>query len=170
MIECRWPFACRPGARLSNHRIEIEGVSQKECTVVVPIVADEPIAYGRLRRSGFQCRVRIDDTHRNIKTRIRDAPHADTAIMVWNVLEQPLDRVVSVTAFVNLGRALLSRDIGTCIDELSFRHYPPAHVLINEDITFLGHLHRRSDGGLEVIGTVWPHTISRAIEHDRIFP
>src|SRR5688500_11910563 len=77
--------------------------------------------------------MRIDHAHRSAEAGIRDAPHADAAVVVWNVLYEPLDRVIGVSAFVDVFRAAFLRLVRPYVYELAFRHQSSAHVLVDED-------------------------------------
>src|SRR5215831_13625672 len=46
---------------------EVEAMRQLERAVVMPVIADEPIADRRLRRTGFQRRMGIDHAGRGIE-------------------------------------------------------------------------------------------------------
>ena len=123
------------GSRLPEARVEIEGVRQEERPVVMKVVAYEPVADRRLRRSGFDRRMRVDDPGGRIKTGIRDAVHTNSIVVVRDVLRQPLDRVVSVRALVYVARRAVS-DVGSDVDVIAFAHPAPAHILIDEDVAF----------------------------------
>ena len=106
---------------------------------------------------------------RSVEARIRDAPHSDSAVVVRHVFDQPINGVVGVGALVDVGWAAFLRLVRADIYELAFGHEPPAHILIDEDVTFLLKQGRRTYGILEGIFAVWPNTIGSTEKHYRIF-
>ena len=83
----------RSGHAESTH--EIESHWQHERTIAVKVI-EEPIRDRRLRRNRFQRGMRIDAACRTVETRIGYPPQADTRVVVIDVLDQPLDRVIRV--------------------------------------------------------------------------
>ena len=76
--------------------------------------------------------MRVHQACCDVKARLRDANHSDSAVIVWNVLKQPFDRVVGVSALVDILAALFVRLIRTHLQELTFGHVSPTRVLIDE--------------------------------------
>ena len=63
---------------------------------MVPVVADEPVGDRRLRRGRLERGVGVDHAGGGVEAGIGDAPHADLAVVVGHVLDQPVDGVVGV--------------------------------------------------------------------------
>src|SRR5207302_98247 len=76
---------------------------------------------------------------------IRDAPHADPAVVIWYVLDQPVDRVIGVRAFVDVVGAVLLRPVRPHVDELALRHPAPADVLVDDDVTLVAEERRGTE-------------------------
>lgn len=87
---------------LAEGGIEPEGIQLGESAVVVKIIPNEPIGNGCLWRNCFQCRMCIYQRHGGIKTRVRNAQNAYSAVIVGYVLYQPVDGIIGVAAFVNI--------------------------------------------------------------------
>src|SRR5580700_867458 len=81
--------------------------------------------------------MRIYQAIRGIEAWVRYAPHAGAAVVSRDVFHQPVDGVVSVGAFVRIGRA---REVGLMhgnIHERAFGEIAPSDILIDEDEAFL---------------------------------
>ena len=102
---------------------------------MVIVVAVKPVRDRRLWRDRFDCRMTIDAGHRSVKARIRDAVDADAPVVVRNVLDEPIDRVVRVAGFVNLVPFLVG-NVRTHVLVLALTHITPAHVPVNKDVAF----------------------------------
>ena len=100
-------------------------------------------AIGRLGRGGLERGMRVDHAGGGVEAGIGDAPHADLAVVVGDVLDQPLDGVVGVGAFVGVLRAALDGAVRRHVDELAFGHVAAADVLVDEDVTPLCRTARR---------------------------
>jgi hypothetical protein len=98
---------------------EAEIVGQIKRSVMMHIVTHEAIGNRRLRRGAFERRVGVDHAGRGIKARIGDSDHADAAVVVRSVLYEPVDRVISVGALVDVVRAGLDRLLRAHVDEFS---------------------------------------------------
>ena len=46
--------------------------------------------------------MRINHAHRRVKTRIRNTEHAYFAVIVRNIFDEPIDRIVGICAFVDI--------------------------------------------------------------------
>ena len=82
--------------------------------------------------------------------------------------DEPLDGVPGVAALVDVGRAFLGGLVRAHIDEIPLRHPPPAHVLVDEDVTRLARQRRRAQVALVLIGPVRLHAVRRPRQEDRI--
>jgi hypothetical protein len=131
------------------------------------VVAVKPVRDGRLRRDRFNCRMTIDAGHRRVKPGIRDAVDADAAIVIRNILDQPIDRVVSVAGFVNLV-SLFVGDVWPHIFVFAFAHIAPAHVLIDEDIAFARKQIIGPKRIAKSVQAVRRDAVTRAVKHERI--
>ena len=81
---------------------------------MVEVVAGEPIVDRRLRADGLQGRVGVDHAAVGVKAGIGNAPLADFAVVILDVLDQPVDGVVGIGAFVEILRPLVRIDAGAC--------------------------------------------------------
>src|SRR6185295_7298624 len=102
------------------------------------------------------------------KARLRDAYHADAAVVVWNVLEQPFDRVIGVGAFVDIVVALFVRMIRPHLQELTLGHVSPARVFVNEYETLFLEVLRRPERSAIVIDSIGDDAVRRAGQQKRI--
>ena len=148
-----------PVAHLSVPRQPAERVHQPESAVVMPVVADEHVGRGRLRRGRDERRVGLDHSHHRLKPWIGDAVLPDLAVVVLHVLEQPFDRVVVVGALV--GRAPLGV-VGAHHHELPFGAELSADILKDEDEAFLVEHARRPELGAVLIRPVGRNRVGRA--------
>ena len=141
---------------------------QEERAVVMPVVAGEPIRHRGLRRGRLQCRVGIDHPGRRVEARIGDPPHADPAVVVGHVLDQPIDRVVGVRALVDVGGLLLAVAMRPHVLELALRHPSAADVLVGDDIAVAAEGRRWADVRLVGVLAIRLDPVRRAQQHHRI--
>ena len=92
---------------------------------------------------------------------------ADLAVVVGDVLEQPVDRVVGVAALVDVLRPL-GRVVRPHVDERPLRHPAAANVLVDEDVPFLAEQRRRAKVAGILIVAVGPDAGLRAGQQDRV--
>ena len=131
---------------------------------MVEVISNKPVGDRGLRRRGFECRMGIDHSCCGIESRIGDAHHSDVAIVVGDVLYEPLDRVVGVGAFINLCRLVVGRDVGSHVNKFSFRSIASPNILEDEDIAFPP---IRSHGAAwvwEIVHAVWVTAIGCSLE------
>ena len=93
-----------------HHGDVLEAVAEAKGAVVMEVVAEEHVGRRGLRRHRLEGRVRVEHRHHRQPAVVADAEHADPAVVVRHVLEEPVDGVVGVGAFVDglgvvLGRA-----------------------------------------------------------------
>ena len=96
-----------------------------------------PIADRRLWRDRSQRRMGIDHTRRRVEAWIRYSKHPDTSVVVADVLDQPIDRVVRIGALVAIGGRSFVGDMRRDLLKRSFGHESTTDVLVDEDITCL---------------------------------
>src|SRR5882762_8715268 len=83
--------------------------------------------------------MRIDGRYGREPAAIGNTEDPDPAIVLWHVLQQPVNGVVSVAAFVNrLGVFLVARR--TIHHELPLRSVTAANVLLHKDVTIVDQL------------------------------
>ena len=117
-------------------RQEIRGLQESEGTVVVSVVAPEPVGNRTLGRDGLQRGMAARCGHRGVESVVADAPGADVAIII-GIMEQPVDRVVGIRRLVDtLTRFRLGIERAD-LDELAFALVAAADVLIDEDVVVL---------------------------------
>ena len=107
------------------------------------IVANKPLGHRRLRRTRLHRRMSIDRTLGRVEARIRDAINSGLAVVIRNMLQKPVNRVIGIAGFVDIFGRLLVGLIRTNMNVLAFRPALPAHVLIDEDEALANKLLRR---------------------------
>ena len=119
------------------------------------VVADEHVGRRRLRRHGLERGMRIEHRDDGEPTRVRHAHHPDAPVVVRDVLDEPLDRVVRVGALVDRLRILLVAHLAEH-HELPFGLVSPADVLVHEDVAVARQLGVRAAerrlGALDAVG------------------
>ena len=90
-------------AALLGLHCEIVEIDLPERTVVEPVVTHPAIDHRALRCGHLQCRVRVGQRHHHGEALVRRAEHADLAIALRHVLDQPVDGVPGVGGVVHLG-------------------------------------------------------------------
>ena len=129
------------------------------------VIPDEPIGDRCLRRGGLERRMRINHPHRGVEARIRNAEHSHLTVVARHILHQPVDRVVSVRAFVRVLRSLV-RIEGPHVHVVALRAVAPAHILRHEDEPVLRQHAERPDGVRVIVRAVRLQRVGRAREHD----
>ncbi len=115
--------------------------------------------------AAFRAGCGVEHRHHRQPARVDDAEHADAAVVVRHVLEQPVDGVVGVGDFVDgLGVfGFASSDGRTLHDELPLGLVSATNVLKDEDVTVSSErLELALSPGLTGWRLVW-----RALEHYR---
>ena len=117
----------------------LQAVAQPERAVMMEIVTQVHVGRRGLLGNSFQRRMRIDHRHHSQPPAIGNPQHSRASVVVGHVLEQPLDGVVGVRAFVNcLCVALRAR--WPHHHELALRFVAPANILKHENVTLLRQL------------------------------
>ncbi len=78
-----------------------EAVAEAESAVVMEVVAEEHVGRRGLLGGGLERGVRVEQRHDRQPTAVGDAQHAHAAVVAGHVLDQPVDGVVGVGAFVD---------------------------------------------------------------------
>ena len=84
--------------------VDIERHSLAERSVVEPVVADPAVDHRVDRYRDLQRRMGIEETHQNQEPRVGGADHADSAVGLRHVLDQPVDGVPGVGRVVDGAR------------------------------------------------------------------
>ena len=84
--------------------VEAEVGGEHEGAVVIGVVTHKEVGDWSLRRGGFEGGVRVDHSGGGEEAIVGDAPDAGFAVVVGDVVEEPLDGVVGVGAFVEIFR------------------------------------------------------------------
>src|SRR5262245_3997849 len=97
------------------------------------VVSHPKVSDWRLRGNGLESRVRADERHRGKPTVVRDSHDANASVIMRHVLNEPVNRVVSVRALVD--RLHVARVPWRAHHyELSFGIKLPTDVLKDEDV------------------------------------
>lgn len=115
--------ACRKRCRSRNCRLH-------ESAVVERVVAREEVGHRRLRRHGLEGGMSVDHAGRRVETGVRNSPDADLAVVARQVLDQPIDGVRDVRAFVDLLWSAWQRPLRGGLDEDAFGKKAAAYVLV----------------------------------------
>ena len=111
----------------------LEPVAQPKGAVVTEVVAQEHVIRRSLGGRRLQGWVRIEERHHRRPAVVRNPMHAHPAIVVRQVFDQPIDRVVGVGRFVD------TRGITGCPSrpnhrERAFGAVLPPNILANDQI------------------------------------
>src|SRR5689334_8251420 len=108
-----------------------------------------------------------NQTGGRIEARIGDAPHPYLAVVVGNVLDEPIDAVVGIGALIDVGRPAMSVLFGPHVRKSSFRHPAAAHILVDENILAFRVELRWAEAGSITVLAVRRDTVRCAVEQDR---
>src|SRR5262249_43632156 len=100
------------------------------------VIADKPIAHGSLGRNRFQRGVTVDGSRRSIEPWIGNSPNSDPAIVVGEILNEPVDGVVGIRAFIDVLGPVLLRQMWAYVHELAFGIVASTDILKDEDVAF----------------------------------
>ena len=103
------------------------------------IIAQEHVRGRSLLRNGFQRRMRLEQRHGREPAAVGDASFARAAVVVGNILQQPINCVVGVRAFVNGVRiaAVARRPLH---HKRPFGTVAAADILEHEDVAIREHI------------------------------
>ncbi len=169
--EIEWNGAGRSlGFNAARFETDVETEISREIkrAVVISVVAIADVAHGSLRRNGLERRMGIHQAIGGIKAGVRNAPHAGAAVVARNVFHQPVDGVVSVGAFVRIGRACEMGLMHGNIHECAFGEITPADILVDEDEAFFGEKIGRPQSSGVVIDAIGRNRIWGPLHQDRI--
>ena len=121
----------------AERHIVIKFVHEEECAVVMVIITLEPVYTRRLRTHRHQCRVPARSTHQRIKTGIRNTEHAYLAVVIRQVLYQPVYSVPAVCCFIYVFIGFLIVIVWAHVHELAFAHPPATHILYHHYVVLL---------------------------------
>ena len=164
VIEPPFPALRQRGILLRpEENVEPEVRVQHERAAVIRVIAEKEVGHGRFGRSGLDRRMRIDDARRSVKPGIRNAPDAHLAVIVGDILQQPVHRVVHVAAVVHVVLRFFVVNVRPHFQERAFRHVASAHVLKNENVPRALEFVRRPQRLPIIVHAVGPHAIGRAL-------
>ena len=140
----------------------VVAVSFAESAIVKEIVAHPDVNHRSLGRDGFYGGVWINAGGHGEKTRVGDTEDSHAAVVVRNVLEEPVHGVISIGAFVNeLRIAVISHR--TAHDESALRFEAAANILENKNVTAGSELRL---SGIDGLGRVPVHAIGSALHEE----
>ena len=113
--------------------------------------------------------MRIDCSRRSIKTGIGNSPLANGSIVPWQRLDQILDRIVSVGAFVDTAaRSGHLGNMGSHVDKLAATHVAASNILKYKDVSVFFKLRTWAQPGFIGAKSVGPDAIGCAAQKDGI--
>src|SRR5260370_24084633 len=112
--------------------------------------------------------MRVDDAGGSEESWIGDAPYSGVPVIVGHVLEQPVDGVVEITAFVDILLRTLVIDVGTHLNKIAFRHITAANVLEDEDVARFVEVGRWAELLAILIHPVGSHAVRSSVNQKRI--
>ena len=160
-----WRLGC--AAARNESGVEPEIGAQHERAIVIDIVAHVVVGGRCLRRRRFQRGMRMDDAGGDVEAGLGDADHSGAPVVVRDVLQQPVDRVVGVRALVDLFWPL-GRIEGPHLLEFPFRHVAAARVLVDEDEAVLLKVLGWSERARILVDAVGRDAVRRAGNQERI--
>ena len=128
------------------------------------IIAHPGITHRGLRRSGFQGGMRFNQCHHRCPAAIRNSEHAHAPIIVADIFEQPVNRVVCIRRFVYRFGIIFIFAQRTIHHEFAFGFIASANVLKNKNVTVFDEFFLR---GIEVFALMIINAIGRAIHQER---
>lgn len=135
---------------------------------MVEVITDKPVGDGSLGAGNLKRGVSIDHAGGDIEARVGNAPGADAAIVVGQILDEPFNGVVGIGGFIDILGGGLGCAVRCHVDELPFAHVLAANVLIDDDVAVFGQRGRRADVGLVLVGAIRGDAVGRAVEKDGV--
>src|SRR4030095_11122681 len=142
-----------------HHFHVLIAVALTERPVVKEIVADVNVGHRSLWRGGLESRMSVHCGNGSEPTVIRATQDSDAPTVVRNVFDQPIDRVVSIRAFVYIDFFLARR---TREHELACGSVTPAYILKNENVTVLN---EGEVALVDCIGRRFADSVRRSVEN-----
>ncbi len=144
-----------------EHRRILEAVAEAKGAVVVEVVTQELVGGRCLLDGGFQGGVWIERGHDGGPTVVRGAGDPGAAVVIGDVLDQPVDGVPGVGGLVDAFGVV--RLVGRAAhDECAFRLEPPANVLLHHVVILVAPARRGRHAALG--GFLCGHAIRGAVD------
>src|SRR5688572_1790060 len=106
--------------------------------------------------------------HAAVKTRVGDPQHAHLAVVILQVLDQPVYSIIGITGLVNIVLAFFIRIIGPYVYKAALAHPAPPYILYYKDITFLHILQPLGTPERAVLSSVGRTAVGRAAHQYRM--
>ena len=145
-----------------------ERMSQIECSIVMEVIANEPICNGSLRGHGFQRGVRIDHTCGRVEAWIRDAIHANSSIVTFNILQQEVDRIARIGTLVHIFRPQFMGVVRTNLFKDAFGFETSTHILIDENVALFSEQFGGAERSAVLVNSVGLDAVGSARKHHRV--
>src|SRR5262245_41137047 len=100
---------------------------------MMKIIADPHIRRRGLLNGSLERRMLIEHAHYSQPRAVARARHTDAPVIIWDIFEQPIDRVVRVGAFIDSVLVLRIARLPEH-DELPLGLEPPANILRDDDV------------------------------------
>src|SRR2546427_746898 len=104
----------------------------------------------------------------HIKSRIRNSVHARFAIVVGNVLQQPVDGVVGVGTFIHILGVFFVILVWRHLDKGSITLKAASHILIDENKSISDEARRRTEMLAVVVCSVRSNAVRRPLDQKGI--
>src|SRR5690348_15589660 len=111
-----------------------EPIAETEGAVVMEVVAKEHIGGGRVFAEGFESGMRLDSAHDGRPAAVGTTIYSRLAIVVWDILQQPVESVIGVFTLVG-GLWVVLVPEKTAKDKCPFRLITTADILEDKDVT-----------------------------------
>src|SRR5438045_35089 len=108
----------------------------------------------------------IDRADARIESGIGDTPQPDASVVVGNILDEILDRIVGVGALIYIVRLQGIDEERAIIDEDAFRFAHTAYILIGKDVAVVDELARATRTVSIRVRSVWASAIGRTFQED----
>src|SRR6185312_2846405 len=129
-ISCRW-FRMWS----SKKWIKRKTIHNKEGAFMMEIVTHKPISHWCLRTYSNQRRMAAESGFGGIKAGIRCTEHANFSIVIFYILYQPINRIITVACFIYLFSLFIFVE-RPYILKSSFTHISASHILHHKNEIF----------------------------------
>jgi len=133
---------------------------------VMEVIAHKPVDDGGLGAAGLEGRVGIDHARGGVEPGIGNPRLTNFAIVSFDILEEELNRVVGVGAFVEILGTLVGV-VWAHIEECPLGHPAAPDILVNEDEAFFLEMGGWPQIQAVVVNTVRRDAVGRPVEHER---